>query len=207
VERLTLEIWSAPSLMQHAAHESSGGAFACEFLPRMKDRGHWKTAKSEGDVITMSTSSVNADAALIGVSTPADILESILGALNQGKVSDVADHFDDHFTFKDHALDIEFTDKERLIEFFHKSREFFPDSAVEVDSTFACGDQAIAVWKLTATQPESFGSQHYRFPIVVEGSTIISVKNGRVIRWSDYYDQMTSHRVVLASFFKEWIEY
>jgi hypothetical protein len=49
--------------------------------------------------------------------------------------------------------------------------------------------------------------QYYRFPIVVEGSTIISVKNGRVIRWSDYNDRMTSRRVGLASSFKEWIEY
>ena len=93
----------------------------------------------------MSTGSVNADAALIGVSTPAHILESILAALNRGKLSVATDQFDDHFTFEDHALDIEFTDKERLIEFFHKSREFFPDSAVEVDSTFACGDPAIAI--------------------------------------------------------------
>jgi hypothetical protein len=104
-----------------------------------------KAAKSEGDEITMSTGSVNADAALIGVSTPAHILESILAALNRGKLSVATDQFDDHFTFEDHALDIEFTDKERLIEFFHKSREFFPDSAVEVDSTFACGDHAIAI--------------------------------------------------------------
>jgi limonene-1,2-epoxide hydrolase len=155
----------------------------------------------------MSSNSVNVDAGWIGMSTPVDILKSIMASLNQGKVSEVADQLADHFTFKDHALDIEFTDKERLIEFFHKSREFFPDSVVEVDSTFSCENHAIAVWKLTATQTESYGSQHYRFPIVVEGSTIISVKNGRVIQWSDYYDQMTSRRVGLASFFKEWIEY
>jgi SnoaL-like polyketide cyclase len=173
----------------------------------MKHCGYLKTAKSEGDEITMSTSSVNADTALIGVSATAHILESILAALNQGKLSEIADQFDDHFTFIDHALDIEFTDKKLLIEFFQKSREFFPDSAVEVNSTFTCGDHAIAVWKLKATQTESYGSQHYRFPIVVAGSTIISVKNGRVIRWSDYYDQLTSRRTGLAASFKEWIEY
>lgn len=87
----------------------------------------------------MRTSSINADE-LVGASTPAHTLKSIMDALNQGKVSEVADQFDDRFTFKDHALDIEFTDKKRLIEFFRKSRESFPDSAVEVESTFACGD-------------------------------------------------------------------
>jgi SnoaL-like polyketide cyclase len=88
-----------------------------------------------------------------------------------------------------------------LLTFFHKSREFFPDGSVEVDSTFARGDHAIATWKFTATQTESYGSRLYRFPIVVEGSTIISIKNGRVARWTDHYDRMTSRRVGLASFF------
>ena len=78
---------------------------------------------------------------------------------------------------------------------------------MKVDSAFACGDHAVAMWKLTATQTEFYGSHHYRFPIMVEGLTIISVKNGRVVRWSDYYDRMTSRRVGLASFFKKWIEY
>jgi hypothetical protein len=70
--------------MQHAAHNSSGEAFAREFLPRMKHTGHWKTAKSEGDEITMSTSSIYAYE-LIGVSASAHILKSIMAALNQGK--------------------------------------------------------------------------------------------------------------------------
>ena len=141
----------------------------------------------------MRTTSVNTDAALIEVSTPAHILESILAALNQGKVSEVADQFDDHFTFIDHALDIGFTEKDHLIEFFHKSRELFPDSAMKVDSAFACGDHAVAMWKLTATQTESYGSHHYRFPIMVEGLTIISVKNGRVVRWTTTSDRPSEH--------------
>jgi hypothetical protein len=68
------------------------------------------------------------------------ILQSVLAALNEGKISQAVDQFDDHFTFNDRALDLAFTDKGRLIEFFQKTRELFPDTVLEVDSTFQCGD-------------------------------------------------------------------
>ena len=70
------------------------------------------------------------------MSAPKRFLQSVLAALNEGKISKAVDQFDDHFTFTDHALDPEFTDKGRLVEFFQKTRELFPDTVVEVDSTF-----------------------------------------------------------------------
>ena len=61
------------------------------------------------------------------VTAPRRILESMLTALSEGKIVEVVEQFDDRFTLIDHALAIEFTDKERLTEFLHKSRELFPD--------------------------------------------------------------------------------
>jgi hypothetical protein len=72
----------------------------------------------------MNTTNMNPETAWIGVSAPKRILQSALAALNEGKISKAVDQFDDHFTFTDHALDLEFTDKESLIEFFQKSRSF-----------------------------------------------------------------------------------
>jgi steroid delta-isomerase-like uncharacterized protein len=136
------------------------------------------------------------------------ILQSVLAALNEGRISEAVDQFDERFTFTDHALDLEFTDQGRLIEFFQKSRELFPDTVVEVDSTFQCGDQAIAEWKLTATQTmPSYGYKRFRIPISVRGTSIVRVENGRITHWSDYYDQNRSWRFSLAAFFTEWIEY
>ena len=74
-------------------------------------------------------------------------------------------------------------------------------------SAFECGDYAVAEWELTATQTEQFGSRSYRFPIVLRGSTIVQIENGRVAHWSDYYDQLRSRRGPLKAFFEEWIEY
>jgi SnoaL-like domain len=95
--------------------------------------------------------------------------------------------FADDFAFNDYPLNLEFTDKGRLTEFFQKSCELFPDTVVELVSTFECGDHAIAEWKLTATHVEQFGSRSYRFPIVLRGSTIVQIEKGRVTHWSDYY--------------------
>jgi len=154
----------------------------------------------------MNITNVNPTTALIRVS-PTRILQSVLGALNEGNISEAGDQFDDDFTFTDHALDLEFTEKARLIEFFQKSRELFPDTVVKVDSTLQCGDHAVAEWKLTAMQtvPGS-GPTHFRFPISLRGTSIVRTENGKITSWSDYYDKNRSWRFGLAAFFTEWIE-
>jgi hypothetical protein len=153
-------------------------------------------------------SDISSDTSSIGLDASERTLRSVLTALSEGRFSDAVIPFDDHFIFIDQALDLEFTDKERLIEFFRKSRELFPDTALEIESTFAYGDHAAAEWKLTAMQTEFIiWNQTFRVPIVVRGSTIVCFDNGRVIRWSEYYDELTSRRYRLAGMFKEWIEY
>ena len=154
----------------------------------------------------MVSTTINREAVLNGVNAPRHILQSALTSLSEGKVSEALAQFDEHFTFNDHALALEFTDKGRLTEFFQKSRELFPDAAVEIVSIFEHADYAIAEWKHTATQTVPYGSLSYRFPILLRGSTVVQIKSGRIVRWSDYYDQGTSRRVSLAAFFTEWIE-
>ena len=81
--------------------------------------------------------------------SPVDVLQSVLAALNQANISRAVDQFADDFAFNDYALDLEFRDKKRLTEFFQKTCELFPDTVVELISTFECGDYAIAEWKLS----------------------------------------------------------
>jgi ketosteroid isomerase-like protein len=130
-----------------------------------------------------------------------------LAALNEGRVSDLVEQFDERFKFNDYALTLEFTDKARLTEFLQKARELFPDTALEVLSLMESGDHAIAEWRLTATQTLPYASISYRFPISVHGSTIVRVQHGRIVEWSEYYDHVSSRRTGLASLFTEWIEY
>ena len=155
----------------------------------------------------MIYSDISSDTSSIGLDASERTLRSVLTALSEGRFSDAVSQFDDHFAFIDQALDLEFTDKGRLIEFFRKSWELFPDTALEIESTFGYGDHAAAVWKLTATQTEFICNQTFRPTIVVRGSTIVRIESGRVTRWSEYYDELTSRRYRLVGMFKEWIEY
>jgi steroid delta-isomerase-like uncharacterized protein len=151
------------------------------------------------------------------VNTPQQILQSALDALHDGNISEVLEQFADDFSFNDHTLTLEFTDKLRLREFFEKSRELFPDTALEIVSIFEEGGHAIAQWKLSAMQVVPYGwelsamqivpygSISYRFPIFLFGATIVRVENGKIVQWSDYYDQSSSRRKSLPAFFTEGI--
>ena len=140
------------------------------------------------------------------VVAPRGILQSVLEALSQGRISQAVDQFEDDLTFNDHALGLDFTDKGRLTQFFEKCREYFQDTAVEVNSIFECEDRVVAEWKLNATETVPFGSMQLRKPISVRGTSIVQIQNGRVTRWSDYYDSVASRRFKVAAFFEEWVE-
>ena len=151
--------------------------------------------------------SLKSSDAMMGASTPQHIVRSVLAALSQREISVAIDQFDEHFTFNDRALGLEFSDKGHLREYFVKVRELFPDTAIEVVSSFESGYYAFAEWKVTATRPTSYGSVKLRLPISLPGASIARIQRGRIRYWSDYYDQKTSMRLTLASFFVEWIEY
>ena len=141
------------------------------------------------------------------VVTPVQLLQTVFAALNKRDTRRAIDQFAGEFVFRDNALDLEFKGKERLTEFFQKSFELFPDTVVQLVSSFECDDYAIAEWKLAATHTEAFGSLIHRSRIALLGSTIVQAKHGRIIRWSDFYDQLASRRTKLGAFFEEWVEY
>jgi steroid delta-isomerase-like uncharacterized protein len=135
-----------------------------------------------------------------------DILNSMLAALNDGKITEFVEQFDDDFRFTDHALNLEFKGKGRLIEFFQKSRERFPDAKVEVVSTFESENSVIAEWRVKATEKGPYGSIQVRLPISFSGVSVAQFRNERIVRWTDYYDQAKSRRVAVAAYFTDWIE-
>jgi steroid delta-isomerase-like uncharacterized protein len=155
----------------------------------------------------MSADVVSSTIPLITMDAAESIVRSVVIALNKEQISDAIDQFADRFTFTDHALGLEFTEKERLIDFFRKSRELQPDASVKIVSSFQAEDNIAAEWEFTATQEESSGYFCRRLPICLQGVTVAQVKDGRITRWSDFYDQVQSRRVRLAALFRDWIEY
>ena len=136
-----------------------------------------------------------------------DVVLTVLERLRNGKIEDAIACFAEEFTFKDHGVDLEFKNKERLAEFFRKARELYPDSLLKTDATFVSGDRVITEWTLQAnvTKPYYAGVS-LTFPVSVHGVSIVLIDNGKVADWSDYYDELTSRRSALASYFTEWVE-
>jgi steroid delta-isomerase-like uncharacterized protein len=143
----------------------------------------------------------------VKATTPYRVLHAVLDAWNRGSFDEAADQFDDQFTFIDHALGLEFKDKERLTEFLAKAREFFPDTQRIDNTIFSSEDGVISEWTLTATLSEPLlGGLMRNVPIRVRGISVVQIQNGKITRWSDYYDQLTSRRRRLAARFTKWIE-
>jgi steroid delta-isomerase-like uncharacterized protein len=128
--------------------------------------------------------------------------------LNDGNISETIASFTEEFTFKDHGIGLDFNDKVRLAEFFQKTREFYPDSFVQVDTIFVSGDRVFVEWTLRATMTEPFfGGLSRKVPITVQGVSIVRMDSGRISDWAEYYNGLTSRRTRLADYFTEWIEY
>ena len=84
------------------------------------------------------------------------VVLTALTRLENGKIEAAVACFADEFTFNDHGIGLEFKDKERLAEFFHKTRELYPDSFLQTDVIFVSGDRVIAEWTLQFTLTETF---------------------------------------------------
>jgi steroid delta-isomerase-like uncharacterized protein len=155
----------------------------------------------------MNTHSNILDHTSIGATTPNRILQIALAAWRQGSLVELIDQFNDQFTFTDHALGLEFKDKERLTEFFAKLREHFPDSERRDNTVLNGGDRVVSEWTITATKAEPFlDGRPRKVPINLPGVSVVQIKNGKISQWSDYYDQLQSRRQGVAALFTEWIE-
>ena len=156
----------------------------------------------------MNTQTTTLDNPSADATTPNGILHAFLAAWWHGNVAEAADQFSDWFTFTDHALGLEFKDKERLTEFLAKAREFFPDTQRTDNTIFSSEDGVISEWTLTATLSEPFlGGLMRNVPIRLQGISVVQMQDGKITRWSDYYDQQTARRYGLASRFTECTEF
>ncbi|HET8922001.1 MAG TPA: ester cyclase [Candidatus Acidoferrum sp.] len=143
----------------------------------------------------------------IRMATSEEVVLSVVTNLRNGKIGDAMARFADEFTFKDHGIALEFKDKERLAEFFQKTRELYPDSLLQTDRIFVSGDHVITEWTLQATLTEPFyGGLSRKVLVSVHGVSVVRTQNAGITEWSDYYDGLTSRRSALASYFTEWIE-
>jgi steroid delta-isomerase-like uncharacterized protein len=143
----------------------------------------------------------------IGMAASEGVVLTVFTDLKNGKIEDATALFAEDFRFKDHGIGLEFKDKERLSEFFHKIRELYPDSVLLTETIFVSGDHVITEWTLKNTLREPFYGQLSRqVRVSLQGVSLVRTVNGKITDWADYYDGLTSRRTALASYFTEWIE-
>ena len=140
--------------------------------------------------------------------SPETVVSAVLRQLNEGQIESAASSFTADFHFEDHGIDLEFTDKDRLTEFFRKARELYPDYFVRANRIFVSGEDVIIQWTLQVTFNEPFYAGLTRsIPISLPGVSIVQINNGKIAEWADYYDGLTARRTALGAHFAEWIEY
>jgi steroid delta-isomerase-like uncharacterized protein len=146
--------------------------------------------------------------ALTGMAAREESVLSALAHMKNGRREDAVADFAETFLFNDHGLGLEFTDRERLREFFRKERELHPDSSFQTKNIFVAQDHVIAEWVLKYTIKEPFyGNLSRDVPVAVQGVSVMRTRDGKITEWSDYYDGLTSRRTALTSYFTDWIEY
>jgi steroid delta-isomerase-like uncharacterized protein len=141
--------------------------------------------------------------------SPQGVVSAVLRQLNKEQIEDAVACFTTDFRYKDHGIGLEFTDKERLTDFFRKTRELYPDYFLQVDQTFVSGQHVITQWTLQVTITEPFYAGLTRsIPISIAGVSIVRTNNdGKIADWADYYDGLTARRTALGAHFTEWVEY
>ncbi|HEY3620625.1 MAG TPA: nuclear transport factor 2 family protein [Candidatus Sulfotelmatobacter sp.] len=143
----------------------------------------------------------------IGIAEAEGSVATVLTALREGHIDNAVNQFSEEFAFNDYGIGLEFRDKARLAEFFGKARELYPDSFLKTNRAFVSGDHVITEWMLRVTVTEPFyAGLTRRVPISLPGVSVVRMHNGKISKWSDYYDGLTSRRTALASHFTDWIE-
>ena len=141
------------------------------------------------------------------IETSESLVLSVLAELQSGQIREAVDGFADQFKFTDYGIGVEFDDKERLREFFQKRRELHPDSVLTTETIFVNGEDVIMEWtERNAISEPFFGAQSRKVPVVIHGVSVVRTENGKVTRWSEYYDGLTARRTSLGSYFTDWVE-
>jgi hypothetical protein len=136
----------------------------------------------------------------IHILSPKIITSAVQRQLNQKQIEDAVACFTADFRYKDYGIGLEFRDKERLTEFFRKTRELYPDYFLRADQTFVSGEHVITQWTLQVTIAEPFyAGLTGRIPISIAGVSIVRTDNGTIADWADYYDGLTSRRTALSA--------
>jgi steroid delta-isomerase-like uncharacterized protein len=124
----------------------------------------------------------------LGIATPAPdkMVQALTSYLNEGNIEEAVALLADQFSFKDHAIRLEFNTKDRLAEFFRKARELYPDSLLQTETIVVSGSNALTEWTFqTNSIDAAFGNCRRKVPISLQGASVVRTENARITSSSD----------------------
>src|SRR5215469_16531859 len=134
---------------------------------KRKDSNDWEDEMQIGTTVGET---------LITKAASEGVVLAVLSHLNNGQIEEALAGFADEFRFEDHGMGLEFKDKERLAEFFYKTRELYPDSFLQTDTIFVSGNRVIAKWTLRFTLTEPFyGGLKRNLKVSIQGVSIVQI--------------------------------
>src|SRR5215469_13599957 len=134
---------------------------------KRKDSNDWEDEMQIGTTVGET---------LIAKAASEGVVLTVLSHLNNGQIEEALAGFADEFRFEDHGMGLEFKDKERLAEFFYKTRELYPDSFVQTDTIFVSGNHVITKWTLRFTLTEPFyGGLKRNLKVSIQGVSIVQI--------------------------------
>src|SRR5215469_8308793 len=136
--------------------------------------------------------------------TPEILVSAVLRQISDGHVEDATASFAPCFRFRDHGIGLEFSDKARLLEFFQKANELYPNRSLQTEKLLVIGDHVISQWTLKVTISEPFwAGLTRRTPISIAGVSIVRCENGQITDWVEYYDGLSARRSALVEHFTD----
>jgi hypothetical protein len=106
-----------------------------------------------------------------------------------------------------HGIGLEFKDKERLREFFQKTRELYPDSVLLTETIFVSGDHVITEWTLQAYLDGAFLRRaRAKASSLAAGELHRSDRQRQDYRLGGLLRRADVPAQALALHFKEWVE-
>lgn len=139
--------------------------------------------------------------------TPAEIVRYFLLCLDKNQVERAVEHFGEDFVMRDYGLDLEFRDKSRLADFFQKRRDLFPEVHFNLENILADKNIVVLQWSLYGfAEAGSYGQRVFKVHVGTKGASVVECNQGKITRWSDYYDRSSSMRTPLIDYFNEYVE-
>ena len=125
--------------------------------------------------------------------TPRQLVQTVLMHLRDGRVNDATACFAGNFQFDDRGIRLQFKGRERLAEFFQKTRELYPDSSLQINKILVSGEYVVIEWALRNTLIEPFYRGHpRRVAISLPGISMARIESGKITEWAGYYDALTA---------------